>query len=439
MKKSTVLHKFWGLVEKELEASLAVLVVLGAIFGYSLAGTELVTGDIQIASTTGSFVINGKTYNGLNFTNQNISGQYRVRATSANTTPGNVSQGLNGIVGQTSGANYTFVQPLTEPFTGVVYVQGDYNRVTIGDTSVSTPQGAIALNSVDVIVMTFVGGDIIKSIALTPGSSSRGTVKPITPPVSTLYVLPSIASLTVGQTRDFSAVALDATGSSIPDLSIIWGFADDISKERATINSATGELTGVQAGIVKVKATANGASATATITVRETVATVPSKIVNIPSTSTTANEYPGAEESATYPGAPETSTLDEVVDAMTQQPSTGGTVAETQTVISQALDEFVAARTEIAKTKDTNYVPQVVLNQILEKTTTTATQRFGVTIALGVQQIMSDLREMFVGTPTQPNAFKKIGQLIVKLIADSKGAGASTGGTMDADFGSDKL
>jgi len=62
MKKSTVLHKFWGLVEKELEASLAVLVVLGAIFGYSLAGTELVTGDIQIASTTGSFVINGKTY-----------------------------------------------------------------------------------------------------------------------------------------------------------------------------------------------------------------------------------------------------------------------------------------------------------------------------------------------------------------------------------------
>ncbi|OGB73783.1 hypothetical protein A3K24_03070 [candidate division Kazan bacterium RIFCSPHIGHO2_01_FULL_44_14] len=436
MKKSTVFHKFWGLVEKELEASLAVLVVLGAIFGYSLASTELVAGDIQIAGTTTSFSINSRIYSGINFTNQNLSGQYRVRATSANTTPGNVSQGLNGIVGQTSGANYTFVQPLTEPFTGVVYVQGGYDRVTIGDTSVSTPQGAIALNSVDVIVMTFAGGSTIKSITLTPGSSSGDTVKPITPPVSTLYVLPSIASLTVGQTRDFSAVALDATGNSISDLQITWSFADEISKERATINSATGELTGVQAGTVKVKATANGASATATITVRETVATVPSKIVNIPSTDTTTDKYLGAEESATYPGASEGNTaLDTVADALTA-PSTDGSVTETKTMVATALDAFAVAQTKQITETGSTLVSQTAVNQIIAETATTTTQKLAMRVSLNWEQFKRDIQAMF-SPASETNVVKTVANFISQLIIGNKGTDASTG-VMGEGFGEDK-
>src|SRR3989344_223525 len=110
MKKRSVFHNLWELVEKELEASLAVLVVLGAIFGYSLAGTELSTGDVQIAQATNLFMINGRSYNAINFTTQAAAGAYRFRATASNTSPTNVSQTTAGTTGQLPAARYTLTQ-----------------------------------------------------------------------------------------------------------------------------------------------------------------------------------------------------------------------------------------------------------------------------------------------------------------------------------------
>ncbi|AKM84555.1 MAG: hypothetical protein VE98_C0001G0098 [candidate division Kazan bacterium GW2011_GWA1_50_15] len=419
-KQPSIFHKLWGLVEKELEASLAVLVVLGAIFGYSLAGTELVTGDIQIAQTTQSFMIGGRSYSALNFSTKNVAGAYRVRLTPANVSPSDVAQTTAGARGQATGANYVFTLSLDEPFTGSAFAWGEFSRVQINNTLVASPLGAAHLANDNQLVITFVGGETLSRIALVPGTVSDA---PAVKPVASLNILPGSATVTVGGEYTFIALPRDNTGITVSNALINWS-VDNTSL--ATINSVTGQLKALKTGQLVVKAVTDGAVASATVTIIPAVVTAPIKTIT-EKPDTTTSIYPGAPESTIYPGAPENgSVLDKVAGALTA-PATGGSTVETKTAVGTALDAFAAEQAKIAQTKNSIYVSQTVLNQILAENTTTATQRFGVKIALGVQQIISDLKEMFSPASDQ-NVFKKVGLLIVDLFTNPGDSGAAPTG-----------
>ena len=85
------------------------------------------------------------------------------------------------------------------------------------------------------------------------------------PTVATVTVSPSMASLEVGDTQQFSAAATTSGGMTVPDVAFIWTSSD---AEVATISS-TGLATGIKAGEVTITATADGQSGAATLQVTE--------------------------------------------------------------------------------------------------------------------------------------------------------------------------
>ena len=84
------------------------------------------------------------------------------------------------------------------------------------------------------------------------------------PPVETVLVNPSEATLTEGESEAFSATLLDADGSELSGREVAWSTS---SEEIATV-SASGEVTAVGAGDpVTITATSEGRSGEASVTV----------------------------------------------------------------------------------------------------------------------------------------------------------------------------
>jgi alpha-tubulin suppressor-like RCC1 family protein len=101
------------------------------------------------------------------------------------------------------------------------------------------------------------------------GCSGDGVTGPATP--ARVEVTPGIASLTsVGQTRQFSAVARDAAGNRIDGQTFTWTSS---ATSVATV-SATGQATAVGNGNATITAAVAGVSGTAALSVSQAISTV---------------------------------------------------------------------------------------------------------------------------------------------------------------------
>ena len=88
---------------------------------------------------------------------------------------------------------------------------------------------------------------------------------PPEPVVSTVSVSPLEATIEVGATQQFAAMAMTSDGMEIPDVEFTWSSSDDMV---ATVD-ANGLATGVGMGEAMITATTDGVSGTATLTVTE--------------------------------------------------------------------------------------------------------------------------------------------------------------------------
>lgn len=422
-----------GLIRRELEATIAVLVVLAFIFGYSFAAeAPLDSGDAtQVIQYADSFVINGVTYQGLNFTASNQAGFYRVRT---GYDKADIITTVNGTRGATDGATYTFQLNLSQPISSTVYVQGDYqNAVSVNGTSVTNATTPIRLIGSS-ITIKFKGGDsnTITRLSKTPGSIDN-TITGTS--VAELYILPATANVEVNSTRFFQVIALDANGRTISP-SVRWSITK--GSQYATINPSTGELKGTAVGgPVTILASVNGKTASASVTVKEaSSATTLKQIMEQTGSQTTTRGELGNEETTRAGfgeggGAETEATRAELGNEETESiPSTGGIST------TQSLDAFTNAQKQVLSQEKT-YVSEQVVQNILNQTTTTTTQRVIAKVQMNLTQVISDLKDIFVGstkttfnpatgkeiTVKQPNVFQKIGSAIINLFTG--GAGAS--------------
>lgn len=216
----------------------------------------------------------------------------------------------------------------------------------------------ISLNT-DVVVVRQVGGQwraeaVADGTATLRGSAGglTGTVDAAVDVVVTdVEVLPSSSTLRPGGTLDLTAILRDAGGNLVPGRTPTWT-SDDLSV--ATV-SATGVVTAMAVGATDIRASEDGASGAATVTVQPPgpeVATLPPTGVTgsgaafratvdpVGSTTTVVFEY-GTDPSLTTPSVTPPSTVSgsagptEVVRAVTGL--AGGTTYYVRAVASNSL------------------------------------------------------------------------------------------------------
>jgi len=118
---------------------------------------------------------------------------------------------------------------------------GHYHATTCGDYSVTATSSPGAMQAV----------------------SSVSILCPGTPPVGAVLVSPPTASLSVGNTAQFSVVVQDTAGNPLSGRTVTW----TSSNNGVASVSATGLVTGVGAGSATISATSGGKSGTAMVTV----------------------------------------------------------------------------------------------------------------------------------------------------------------------------
>lgn len=121
---------------------------------------------------------------------------------------------------------------------------------------------------------------ILLGVLFLPGCSGVSTKSDVQPPavVASVSVTPMTATITVGQTQQFTAVAKDANGNVINGVVFTWS---SDATPIATVNS-NGLASAVAQGTAHITAAANGVNGTATLTVN------PSTIASITVTPATA-------------------------------------------------------------------------------------------------------------------------------------------------------
>lgn len=421
MQNRKIGHGVVEFIKRELEMSLALLLMLGFVVGFSYASTStsLDAGNVEIAQNTswdGGWAFSGVKYDGLNFSSQSISGLYTVRS---GYSPANLSQTRDGVKGQTEGQSYSLNLTLDQPVSGTFYLHGDLTGgVTVNGNTTASSATPIKLNTSN-FTMTFKGGQVLQKLVRYAGTTAAAPQK-----IATMYVIPASAYVGVNQTRNFEIIALDTNGNQIKSVATVWSILE--GSKFAIIDRATGALTGIAPGLVKVQASSNGATASATITVKEAP-----KSIAAPSATIKPEDYPGADEKVNTI-APEQAY--EEVGIETKAPDT----TSTQESVSNALDAFAEAQTQTATDSSRTYIPESKVQEILDTTTSNVIERAVTKITLGVTQIAQDIKEIFVGSQTtledgtviqKDSAFTKIGKFIAGLFgfAGEKGdvSGAS--------------
>jgi len=99
--------------------------------------------------------------------------------------------------------------------------------------------------------------------ATSEGQNGTSTVTVVHPPVASVSVTPTSATVPVGSTLQLTATPKDATGSPLTGRTVTWASSNT---SVATV-SATGLVTGQVAGTAIITATSEGQSGTAAITV----------------------------------------------------------------------------------------------------------------------------------------------------------------------------
>jgi len=100
-----------------------------------------------------------------------------------------------------------------------------------------------------------------------------GKDNPAAPPVvSTVVVTPGADTIvTLGRTRQFTAVARDGSGNPVNGVTLVWHSSNP---SVATVDSVTGTVTALSNGLSIIRANASGVTGQATLAVAQAVATV---------------------------------------------------------------------------------------------------------------------------------------------------------------------
>ncbi len=136
-------------------------------------------------------------------------------------------------------------------------------------------------------VVTAVGAGSAWVMATSESRKDSAAIVVSLPPVASVTVSPSTATLDVGGTRTLSAKLLDASGATLAGRKISWISSD---KSVATVSSA-GVVTAVGAGSATVTAASEGKQGKASIAV-----TAPQKPASAPKDSTVSSPPPPVDE-----------------------------------------------------------------------------------------------------------------------------------------------
>jgi uncharacterized protein YjdB len=112
-------------------------------------------------------------------------------------------------------------------------------------------------------VVTGVGVGTASIIATAGSKTGQVTVTVSPPPVASVRITPSTATVTIGATTQLSAATLDASGATLSGRTVTWTTSDGT---KATVSQA-GVVTGITAGTVTISATSENVIGTASVTV----------------------------------------------------------------------------------------------------------------------------------------------------------------------------
>jgi hypothetical protein len=432
MKNKNHLQGVVRFLRRELEITLAVLVVLGFIFGHSLASSDLATGDakVQVAQTSNvNLPIYDATYSGITFGTASLSGAYKAVT---GFTPTSVITTADGTRGADLNTTYTYRLTLESAASGGAYLHGTYTTATVNGTSV-TPTTPVTLAGT-ALTVTFKGGTIQRLVSY-PGAEADSNKNV----VANLFVLPNTATLEVNKSISLQAIALNANGQALT-VSPAWSIASQY-RAYASVNASTGVITGIAPGRVVVQANVNGLSASATITVKTPMIQPPA--TTTPSTGTQnqtqTQTTPRSEQPATSePVADEpTSVADQVAEAL--QPTQTQTQEQAQVAAArdEALNLFAANKVQERLVQSNSIRPtQADINAVVAQQTTFA-QKAIVRLTAVVEEIRATLTEIAVGRTVvmpdgslekRPSALQAIGSVLLKFVGGDKIGGAAPTG-----------
>lgn len=409
-------------VKSELEVTLAVLVLLAFVIGYSFAQTPQVTPtpDMtaqQTAEESANFVIGGKEYTGLSF-HKRISGFYRV----TNISGGALNVSPTGLTTVEDGDYYATINldvPLATKDKWYADVDGAFIEIN-GQRLTSNTQ-PINIEGAKSIQIHIRGYATLRTISHTIPSPTQTVV---TPTVGSLYIAPTVTTLIPNSTRTFLLVAVDTTGNTISTDGAKWSSSNPGVVE---INATTGMVTARAEGTVVVTATLGTAKASATVTVKAAEEAVTNCTTCVAPQPTTAPATNTPTTSTT------TNPTDDAVTSLFKSPTDTqpASAAVDEAVNSLFNPEIVAAR---AATTGKTHATQKEINEAAAQLPT-LTQKVTFRLKTAVNDIATSLREMVVGyeisdengnVQKKPGVFQTIGNLIGRLIGDPRAGGAST-------------
>ena len=153
----------------------------------------------------------------------------------------------------------------------VVSAVQQFTASALGADGAILPGRPVTWSSTNVAVATVSSGGLVTGItqgtativATIEGKTATAPVVVTAPPVNTVAVSPTTASVITGATQQFTATLRDAAGVLLPGREVTWSTSGPAI---ATISSE-GLLTAVAAGSVTITATSEGRSGTASVTV----------------------------------------------------------------------------------------------------------------------------------------------------------------------------
>jgi uncharacterized protein YjdB len=199
-------------------------------------------------------------------------------------------------------ASATIVKGATQQYAAVAF-DAFHQPVASATISWGTSNPSVATVNASGLATGLAPGDAM-IIASSEGKTGTAQLHVVPPPVASVEVTPSSASILVGATQQFTGVAFDASHQPNPYATISWSSSN---ASIATVN-ASGLATGVAPGDVTITASAEGKTATAQLHV-ESPNHPPSAAVNGPfngleaspvSMSGAASTDPDAGEVLTY-------------------------------------------------------------------------------------------------------------------------------------------
>jgi hypothetical protein len=465
MKKHSFLHRTIGWIERELEATLAILVILAAVVGYSLAATETATSPVSPITAQQVDVMNigGKNYTGVVFARNLVrSDLYLMRKVTLSTdAPQDITTNTTtGISGATADLRYEISFNLASPYTGTLYVWGtSLSGTTLNGQPVTNSNTPVQVSGAATITIGFAGVTTsIAGVSTEPQTSKAADI-------SSVYLLPTAVTMEAEQVREFVPLVTDSEGTSVNAV-VSWKIATTPSSGVATINPSNGQVTALGAGVAVITATAGGKSASATITITAKAEEAKPVVAypGAPETSKTpvtdvAKNTSTSNGTTTNETAKTPSLLDKIAAVITPT-SEAATPTESTTSNSWNQDwgsngYFKAIANEVAKanlpaniqatpaTKVASVVANAVTSpaaqtaaastHVTQKTLSTVTQgmsfaqRAATTIAVSAKEISTTLKTIVSGNPNtgQKSAPQVVGNFITSLLGLNNNAGAA--------------